>query len=100
MTGLIVSHQGWDIVQPVVDAQNVVYDSRAMIEKEPDKNQTSPVSPISPGLRLGMTPRRIHDSADGRQWNGGARPGAGRKPGVPNKITTTFRDALLQARCS
>jgi hypothetical protein len=28
---------------------------------------------------------------------GGARPGAGRPKGVPNKVTNTFRDALLQA---
>jgi hypothetical protein len=28
---------------------------------------------------------------------GGARPGAGRPKGVPNKITGTFRDAVMQA---
>jgi len=28
---------------------------------------------------------------------GGARPGAGRPKGVPNKVTNTFRDLLLQA---
>lgn len=29
--------------------------------------------------------------------NGGKRPGAGRKPGVPNKITTELKQAILQA---
>ena len=28
---------------------------------------------------------------------GGARPGAGRKKGVPNKITTQLKDMILQA---
>lgn len=29
--------------------------------------------------------------------HGGKRPGAGRKPGVPNKITTALKDMILAA---
>jgi hypothetical protein len=29
--------------------------------------------------------------------NGGIRPGAGRKKGTPNKVTSTFRDAMMLA---
>jgi hypothetical protein len=42
----------------------------------------------SPGLKPPLRPN------PGR---GGARPGAGRPKGVPNKITSTFRDFVIQA---
>ena len=32
-----------------------------------------------------------------RGKNGGKRPGAGRKPGVPNKVTALLKDAILEA---
>jgi hypothetical protein len=51
-------------------------------------------SPVSPGLRVGLG---THAAPDGRHRNGGARPNAGRPKGSPNKITSTFRDVLLQA---
>jgi hypothetical protein len=59
------------------------------------KTQVKTVSPITPGLRLDLS----HPKAEGTGFgpHGGARRGAGRKPGVPNKITQTFRDVLLQA---
>jgi hypothetical protein len=43
------------------------------------------------------TPLGTHAAPDGRHRNGGARPNAGRPKGSPNKITSTFRDVLLQA---
>jgi hypothetical protein len=57
-----------------------------MIEKETQKNQTSPVTPA-------LQPAR---SATPASFRGGARPGAGRPRGVPNKVTQAFRE-LLQA---
>jgi hypothetical protein len=58
-----------------------------MIEKETQKNQTSPVTPA-------LQPAR---SATPASFRGGARPGAGRPRGVPNKVTQAFRDVLLRA---
>jgi hypothetical protein len=54
-----------------------------MIEKQSKENQT----PVTPCLQ----PARLHPS------RGGLRAGAGRKKGVPNKITQTFRDLVIQA---
>jgi hypothetical protein len=65
-----------------------------MIEKEHEKNQSSLPSPVSPGLRADLGK---HAAPDGRHGNGGARRNSGRPKGVPNKITQTFRDVLLQA---
>jgi len=59
-----------------------------MIEKQPGGNQ---ISPIAAGLRPAQA------RPDNGNIRGGARPGAGRRKGVPNKITNTFRDLLLQA---
>jgi hypothetical protein len=71
-----------------------------MIEKESDENQRAPLAAVGPGMKPGQAISALSRPADGRRGNGGARRGAGRPSGVPNKITTTFRDALLQARCS
>jgi hypothetical protein len=60
-------------------------------EKELDRNQ---VSPITPGLHPELS-HSNHPTAIGT--HGGARRGAGRPKGSPNKVTQTFRDALLQA---
>jgi hypothetical protein len=63
-----------------------------MLEKEPVENQVQP-SPVTPGLQV-----RMHPKPEGSGYgHGGARVGAGRRKGVPNKITNTFRDVLLQA---
>jgi hypothetical protein len=47
----------------------------------------------------GLQPDKSHPKAEGTGFgpHGGARPGAGRPRGSPNKITNTFRDVLLQA---
>jgi hypothetical protein len=58
-----------------------------MVEKVPSGNQVSPIA-------VGLQPAQ---SRDVPHIHGGARPGAGRKPGVPNKTTTTFRDLITQA---
>jgi hypothetical protein len=63
-----------------------------MTEKESSRNQ---FSPISPGLQPALARPGHHNVATGR--NGGARPGAGRPKGVPNKVTQTFRDLIMQA---
>jgi hypothetical protein len=66
-----------------------------MDEKEPVINQVQDVTPVGQG----MQPSRSHPKAEGTGFgsHGGARAGAGRPKGVPNKITNTFRDVLLQA---
>jgi len=56
-----------------------------MIEKQSSRNQTSPITP-------GLQPAHPGSPA----IRGGARPGAGRPKGTPNKVTNTFRDLLLQ----
>jgi hypothetical protein len=61
-----------------------------MIEKIQQKNQTSPVT-------HGLQPGRQATEATFKSGRGGARAGAGRPRGVPNKTTQTFRDVLLQA---
>jgi hypothetical protein len=65
-----------------------------MIEKEHEENQSPSLSPVSPKLQIGLTPR---PAPDGRHGNGGARRNAGRPRGSPNKVTSTFRDVLTQA---
>jgi hypothetical protein len=51
-----------------------------------------------PHITPGLQPARGHPRPDGVGGHrGGARPGAGRKPGVPNKTTQTFREVLLRA---
>jgi hypothetical protein len=63
-----------------------------MLEKEPVENQVQ-TSPVTPRLQV-----RMHPKPEGSGYgHGGARVGAGRRKGVPNKITNTFRDVLLQA---
>jgi hypothetical protein len=69
-------------------------DATKMIEKETPKNQ---ISPMTPRLQVAGKPSTSGSFGDGRSGNGGARVGAGRPKGSPNKVTQTFRDVLLQA---
>jgi hypothetical protein len=62
-----------------------------MLEKIEPKNQDSPVTP---SLRTAGRPATDGSFTPG---HGGARAGAGRPRGSPNKVTQTFRDVLLQA---
>ena len=62
-----------------------------MLEKIEPKNQDSPVTP---SLRTEGRPATDGSFTPG---HGGARAGAGRPRGSPNKVTQTFRDVLLQA---
>jgi hypothetical protein len=59
------------------------------------KNQVKTVSPITPGLRLDLSHPKAEGTGFGPQ--GGARRGAGRPRGSQNKVTSTFRDLLMQA---
>jgi hypothetical protein len=62
-----------------------------MVDKELPKNQ---VSPVTPTLRTAGRP-----ATDGsfKPGHGGQRRGSGRPRGSQNRVTSTFRDVLLQA---
>jgi hypothetical protein len=67
---------------------------RADLDAE-DRKTKNQVPAVPPGLH----PGRSHPVTDGafKPGYGGARAGAGRPKGSPNKISQTFRDVLLQA---
>jgi hypothetical protein len=62
-----------------------------MVDKIEEENQIA--SPVTPTLQ----PARTHLPSNAWSGNGGTRAGAGRPKGATNKVTRTFRDALLQA---
>jgi hypothetical protein len=66
-----------------------------MDDKELEENQVSLSSPVTPSLQPARPTPYDHPTLIGS--HGGPRRGAGRPKGSLNKVSSTFRDVLLQA---
>ena len=81
-----------------LDERLAFYLKRYPVERDEEDSafadlKVQTISPVTPGLQPGQS----HPKAEGSGYgHGGARAGARRRKGIPNKVTTTFRDLLMQ----